>query len=393
MAGTLNGGTIADKEETMAQFQPFKLERMLCRWENTVEYDLSESGVHPVSLNELVDADPNLIEALLETKLNYAQSNGVPELRERIAALYPGATKDNVIVTVGCAEANFLATQTVLQPGDEVAIMLPNYMQIPGIIHNYGLRARSFQLREEKGWGLDIDSINAAVTTQTKLIAVCNPNNPTGHILTEPEMKAVITAAEKVGAWLLADEVYSGTERLSDEQTQTFWGRYDKVLAMNSLSKAYGLPGLRIGWAVGPTDTIQAFWARHDYTTIGATMLGNKLAEIALRPDVRPRLVGRARELVRHGLPILEDWLASFDGLFHMIAPQASPVAFVRYSMDINSTEFVDRVRQEKSVLLIPGDHFGKDGYLRFRYGLPPVYLNEGLKRIGEVVGSIRTMQ
>ena len=371
------------------EFQPFELERMLCQWENTVEYDLSESGVHPMTLRQLMEVAQVPIERLLDLELNYAQTNGIPELRERIKDLYPGATAENVIVTVGCAEANYLAMYTVVAPGDEIAIMMPNYMQIWGIAQNNRIRARAFYLKEENGWGLDIESLDAAVTPQTKLIAICNPNNPTGHILTEDEMEAVISAAARVGAWILADEVYGGTERFGEEQTPTFYGRYDKVLAMNSLSKAYGLPGLRIGWAVGPAATVADLWARHDYTTIGTTMLSNTLAEIALRPDVRPHLIGRARTLVRNGLPILKDWLESFGDIFHMIPPQAAPIAFARYQLDINSTRLTDRVRREQSVLIVPGDHFGTDGYLRFRYGLAEAYLNEGLRRVGEVINQL----
>ncbi|MBE9507110.1 MAG: aminotransferase class I/II-fold pyridoxal phosphate-dependent enzyme, partial [Chloroflexi bacterium] len=193
----------------MNTFQPFDMERMMSKWENVVEYNLSESGVHPTTIRELVD-DPAVIEELLTTELNYPQSNGTIELRERIAALYPGATPDNILVTVGCAEANFIAIQTLLVPGDEMAMMLPNYMQIWGIAHNYGIQVKPFHLREERGWAPDLDELNDAVSSDTKLIAVCNPNNPTGYILTEAEMDGIVAAAERAGAWLLADEVYAG---------------------------------------------------------------------------------------------------------------------------------------------------------------------------------------
>jgi aspartate/methionine/tyrosine aminotransferase len=109
----------------MVAFQPFEMERMMSKWENVVEYNLSESGVHPVSVRELAD-DPAVIEELLDTPLHYAQTNGILELRENIAALYPGATPDNVLVTVGCAEANFITLQTVVAPGEEMVVMLPN---------------------------------------------------------------------------------------------------------------------------------------------------------------------------------------------------------------------------------------------------------------------------
>jgi len=369
----------------MTTFQPFEMERMMSKWENVVTHNLSESGVHPATVRELVD-DPAVIEQLLDTELNYPQTNGSIELRERIAALYPGATPDNVLVTVGCAEANFITTQTILAPGDEMAMMLPNYMQIWGIARNYGIRLNPFHLKEERGWSPDLDELNDAVTEKTKLVAVCNPNNPTGYILTEAEMDAIVAAAERVGAWILADEVYGGAERLTDVQTPSFWGRYDKVLAMNSLSKAYGLPGLRIGWVVAPVDAIDDIWMRHEYTTIDATMLSNKLAAIALSPQVRPRLLQRTRDHIRRGFPILDAWLESHEGAFSMVPPQAAAIAFTRYHLDVNSTELVDRLIREKSVLIVPGDQFGLDHYLRISYGLPPDYLRAGLDRIHELI-------
>ena len=369
----------------MSEFQPFEMERMMSKWENAVEYNLSESGVHPLALRELV-ADPTAIEELLLTELNYPQANGLPELRERIAALYPGAGPEDVLVTVGCAEANFIALQTLLEPGDELVVMLPNYMQIWGIARNSGFRPRAFYLREERGWAPDLEELRDAVSSKTKLIAVCNPNNPTGYILTEGEMEAIVAAAERVGAWLLADEVYSGTERLYDEQTPSFWGRYDRVLAMNSLRKAYGLPGLRIGWVVGPQEVVDEIWARHEYTAISTTMLANKLAAIALSPEVRPRLIQRARRYIRRGFAVLEEWLGEHEGLFSLVPPQAAAIAFPKYHLEVNSTELVERLIREKSVFIVPGDHFGFDRHLRISFGLPPEYLRAGLDRVHELL-------
>jgi aspartate/methionine/tyrosine aminotransferase len=367
------------------EFQPFEMERMMSKWENVVEYNLSESGVHPLAVSELVE-DPAVLERVLSTPLHYPQGNGILELRENIAALYPGATPDNVLVTVGCIEANFITLQTMVAPGEEIAVMLPNYMQIWGAAKNFGIEVRTFQLREELGWAPDLDELNEVVSERTKLIAVCNPDNPTGHILTEAEMEAIVSAADRVGAWLLADEVYSGAERLTDTQTPSFWGRYDKVLAMNSLSKAYGLPGLRIGWVVGPEDTVDEIWARHEYVTISAPMLSNQLAAIALSPEVRPRLVRRAREYIRRGYSVLDAWLESHEGVFTVVPPEAAAIAYVRYHLDINSTELVERLMKEKSVYIVPGDHFGMDRYLRISHGLPEEHLKAGLERIHELI-------
>ncbi len=369
----------------MPVFQPFEMERMMSRLENVVDYNLSESGVHPLTIRELVD-DPETIEELLDTRLGYPQTNGIPELRENIAALYPGATPENVLVTVGCSEANFVTLQTLLAPGDELVVMLPNYMQVWGIAHNYGFRLRPFHLREERGWAPDLDELDRSLSKRTKLIAVCNPNNPTGYILTEGEMEAIVEAAERVGAWILADEVYCGTERERESLTPTFWGRYERVVATGSVSKAYGLPGLRIGWVVGPAGTVDEIWARHEYTTIDAPMLGNRLAAVALSPQVRPRIIERTRSYIRRGFSIFQAWLEGHERLFSLIPPQAAAIAFPRYHININSTELVERLVREKSVLVVPGDHFGMDHHLRISFGLPPDVLVAGLDRIGELI-------
>jgi aspartate/methionine/tyrosine aminotransferase len=233
----------------MSSFQPFVMERMMSKWENVVDVNLSESGVHPMTLGELLELGGLDHSAVSDVLINYPQANGTVPLREAIAALYPGASPDNVLVTVGAAEANYLALTTLLRPGDEAVIMLPNYMQVWGIAKNHGIRVRECHLSEKRQWAPDLGELEAAVTPATKLIAVCNPNNPTGRIMTPSEMDGVIAAAERVGAWLLSDEVYRGAERETDEEAPSFYGRYDKVLAQGSMSKAYGLPGLRIRWA------------------------------------------------------------------------------------------------------------------------------------------------
>ena len=366
-------------------FQPFEQERMMSKWENVVAYNLAESGVHPATVYDLTE-DPAVIEELLTTELNYVQANGIDRT--------PGAHRGPLSWRNARSPAGHRRLRrgqlyhfahspgTWGRDGDDAA-------QLPaGMGHRPELRSPGQGLppEAEQGWAPDLDELEAAVSDQTKLIAVCNPNNPTGYTLTEAEMDAVVAAAERVGAWLLADEVYSGAERLTDTRTPSFWGRYDRVLATNSLSKAYGLPGLRIGWLVGPPDVVDEAWARHEYTTIGTTMLSNKLAALALSPQVRPRLIQRTRDYIRRGFPILEEWLDSHEGVFDLIPPQAAAIAFARYHLDINSTELAKRLIHDKSVLIVPGDHFGLDHYLRISYGVPPDYLRAGLSRIHELI-------
>jgi aspartate/methionine/tyrosine aminotransferase len=346
-----------------------------------------------MTLGELLEMGELDFAAVSDVLINYPQANGTVELRETIAAMYPGATTDDVLVTVGAAEANFLALTTLLDPGDEAVVMLPNYMQVWGIAKNRGVTVRECHLSEEQGWAPDLAELEAAATPKTKLIAVCNPNNPTGRIMTTEEMDAVVGVAERTGAWLLADEVYRGAERETDEETPSFYGRYDKVLAQGSMSKAYGLPGLRIGWSVGPAKILDDMWARHEYTTISTTALSNKLAALALSEKVRPRILARTRRYIREGFPVLEEWMKGHGDTFQVVPPQAAAIAFARYRIDINSTELVTRLMDEKSVLIVPGDHFGLDGHLRISFGLPHDYLRDGLDRIHQMLVELETAE
>jgi aspartate/methionine/tyrosine aminotransferase len=371
------------------KFTPFDLEYTQSLWEQKVDINLTESGVHPIRLDELLGDDGEKVAELLATEINYPHVNGNPELRENIAALYDGASVENVLVTVGAAEANNIIMQTIMEPGDELLTQTPTYKQVWGIAENNGNAVRSFRLVSDEGWAVDTDELNAGVTDKTKVIAVVNPNNPTGKIMTEAEMDAVVAAADKVGAWILADEVYRGAERLQEEETPSFFGRYDKVLCLGSMSKAYACPGLRLGWIVGPADMVDDIWRRHEYTTITAGMFSNILATHALSPEVRPRLLQRTRDYIRNGFPILEEWMNSQDGLFSYTPPQASAVSFIRYHLDINSTELMETLCRDASVFLGAGDSFGMDHHLRIAFGQDRATLEDAFQRIENTLKSI----
>lgn len=373
----------------MNEFQPFLMERWMSKFEQLVDYNLSESGVHPMKLSELLADVPDKTFMLLDTELNYPWVNGNPELRENIAGIY-NSGPDNIIITVGAIEANYNAINALLNPGDELVFMMPNYMQIWGIAKNNNYKLKTFRLREEKKWAPDLDELDKKVTKKTKLIAICNPNNPTGYILSESEMEKIVSIASRVGAWILADEVYSGSERLLERQTTSFYGRYDKVIAVGSMSKAYGLPGLRIGWAVGPQKIINQIWARHEYNTISTTILSNKLAAIALSPEIRPGIINRTRSIIRDGFPVLQKWMELNKNVFDYSPPMASAIAFVRYKLEINSTILAERLCHEKGVLIVPGDHFGMDNFIRISFGLSEEYLIAGLQRISELLEEIK---
>lgn len=371
-------------------FQPFRLENYLSDNEQNVEYNFSESGVHPMTLAELLDMGGIEVASLGETLMDYPEVRGDLALREKIAALYPGAGAENVLVTVGASEANHLVASTLLEPGDAVAAMQPGYPQLSGNALNRGIEVRPIPLVEDDGWALDLDALSQAVAANTRLISIINPNNPTGHILSATERAAVIAAADAVGAWIIADEVYAGTERGEAPATPTFWGDYERVIAINSMSKAYGLPGLRTGWLVAPVDLVGDLWRRHEYATISATMLGNKLANVALDPDVRPKLTARARRLINQGFDVLMRELSAQEGIYSVVPPQASAMCVVRYDLPIDARAFVDRLVAEQSTLVVPGDCFGLNRHFRFSSALAEDYLVEGIARINRLVGDVQ---
>ena len=347
-------------------FIPFELERWQSAWENRVSFNLSESGVHPLTIDELLRITDTHRDELADVRLGYSQADGTEPLREEIAKLYQGATAENVIVTVGSSEANFVSTWTLLEPGDHVAILSPLYRQTWGLAQNFGAKVSTFELKPELEWEPDPDEIARAIVPGTKLVVVTNPNNPTGHVLSNEARAEILARTEAVGAWLLADEVYLGAE-LSGQTTETFWGRYDKTVAVNGLSKAYGLPGLRIGWLVAPAEFKEALWSRHDYAVIGPASSSDFLATRALR--VRDKILARTRAILNDNYPILDNWLQQFGAAVHWWRPDCGEISFVQYEQAIASLDLAERIRQEYDILIEPGEHFGFEKSIRFGYG------------------------
>jgi aspartate/methionine/tyrosine aminotransferase len=357
------------------------MERYQSTYEHRVEINLSESGVHPLTVRELLDL-AGIGGGVDDVRLGYGQSNGSDELRARIAALYPGATDANVLVTVGGAEANFASFWHLMEMEGKAAVLLPNYMQVPGLLESFGSEVTGVHLVESEGWQPDLEALEKALKGGARFLLVTNPNNPTGVALTEASMAAIADLTKKHEAWILADEVYSGAEAAGGVPTPSFWGRHERVLATNSLSKAYGLPGLRLGWITGPTQLMDGLWGRTDYTTISPASLSDHLGTIALEPSTRSKILERTRGIIRKNLGLMKDWMDGQEGRFTYQLPDAGAICYMHYDVDVNSTDFAEKMRLEKNVLVVPGDHFGMDRYLRLGTGNPEEELLEGLGRI-----------
>ncbi len=362
------------------RIETFELERLQSLWENRVEINLTESGLHPYSLRELLDEKE--IDRLLDLRLGYGWTNGEPGLRRAISAYYANTTPDEVLVTSGSAEANFLAMWTLLEPGDEIAVMLPNYMQIWGIARSLGVDVHGFHLREDLDWAPDLEELRSVVSPRTRLVVVCNPNNPTGAVLSRGDMEEILEIASSVGATVYADEVYKGVE-LDGQERPSFRDLDSSAIVAAGLSKALAHPGLRIGWLAGPADFIDAAWHRNDYTTITTSVISEFVATTILQPDRRQDILERNREMLNRNLETLVEWTGQRPGQFHFIPPKAGGMCFLRYATKINSSELATWLREEKSLLVLPGDVYGMDQYLRLGIGERSDYLARGLERLG----------
>jgi aspartate/methionine/tyrosine aminotransferase len=349
------------------KIEVFAMERWQSQWEHVVDYNLAESGVKPFKLDELVD--PAQMSNILKTKLGYTQTDGTYALRETIAAMYEDKAKpENILVTSGSAEANFVLMWRLIEPGDEVVFMHPNFMQMGGLIHNFGAKKKTFDLKEELDWNPDLDELKRIVTKETKIIIITNPNNPTGGQLSEESRQTIIDLARWADAWLVSDEVYQGAE-FKGQITPSFWGMYEKAFVTCGLSKAYGLPGLRVGWIVTPAELQNELWTYKDYTSITVSAMSDRLAQIALAPQKRSEILERTRAIINKNYAILEEWMDKQKGLFSCTPPKAGAIAFPKYNIEVSATELATHIRESKSVLLQPGDQLGMDYHIRFGLG------------------------
>ena len=369
------------------RFTPFTMERYQSTFEHRVRINLSESGVHPLTVDELLEI-AGTDAGVGGIRLGYGQSNGSDELRHKVAAQYEGATENNVLVTVGGAEANFTCFWHLFETEEKAAVILPTYGQVPGLIDSFEGRIMPVHLVEENDWQPDLEALEAALEAGARFVLITNPNNPTGAALSDASMDAIAEMTARHGAWIMADEVYAGAET-GVEKTRSFWGCHDKVLVTNSLSKAYGLPGLRLGWILGPSELIEKLWGHTDYTTIAVASVSDALACVALEPETRDRIMARTRGIVRANLQLVEDWMAAQEGRFSYRPPDAGAICYTAYDAQVNSTDFAEKLRTGKSVLVVPGDHFGMDRYLRIGFGNPESELMEGLGLVRDAFDEI----
>ena len=368
------------------KFPSFDLERIQSIYENSVEINLTESGIDPLSLKELMNSEE--IEELLNFPLGYGYTQGSPLLRSRISDLYEGCDKNNVLVTSGSSEAIFLSAVLTVSEGDKVVMMTPNYLSFNGIAEALGAEVNYVPLIKKEKWKWDLETLDAMVGNKTKVISICNPNNPTGSVLSTNQMEKIIEIAQKVGAYLLVDEVYIGAE-LGLNETKSFIGLYEKTIITSGLSKSYSNPGLRIGWIVSDKGFAEEAWALKDYTTIASSSLSQHIAAKVLEPETILKLRSRTKTLLNKNLETFCDWILPYSNHLSFLKPEAGGFIFVEYDMNVNSTDLIHDLRTKEGVFIVPGDSFGMDKFFRIGLGHEPIGFKKGLELLSEGLNRI----
>jgi aspartate/methionine/tyrosine aminotransferase len=362
--------------------KPFGVEKWMDRWENNCELNLAETCVDSLRLDELLafSGQPDaILERMRGLKLTYGAIEGSDALRDQIASLFTTKTRDNVTVTHGAAGANALVYETLVRPGDHIVSFVPAYQQHYSIPESYGATIRYLRLQEADGYLPDLDALRSLVTSQTRMIVFSNPNNPVGSLMDRAMLEAVVEIARSVGAWILSDEVYRGIDQEGDGFTVSVADLYAKGISTGSMSKAYSLAGLRLGWIVGPAAFMHDVTLHRHYNTISVGMIDDMLATLAL--EHRGSILKRNRELLRGNLAILDAWVAAERGLSY-VKPSSGTTALVKYAHDIPSHELCVQLIERTGVMFTPGSAMEMEGHVRVGYANARRNLELGLPRV-----------
>jgi aspartate/methionine/tyrosine aminotransferase len=367
------------------RIEPFQLERWMTTYEMDVRWDIAESGISPLSTRELLDlAAPDarqaLLDRLLDTRLGYNEACGSQELRALIAATYERTTPDDVLVTTGAIVANFLLCNALLSPGDRVVIVHPAYQQLQSVPKAIGCEVALWRVRDTGGFHFDLDDLRALAPPGTRLIVINTPHNPTGAMLSTEQLAEIYRLAEELDAWVLSDEAYRWLELPGREPlAPPLRNLGPRAISTGTLSKPFGLPGLRIGWMAAPAEIAYRCWGLRDYVSLSPGKLNDALAILAL--SQRDGIAARTSEIVTANLAFAKAWFAEHTDLVSWTPPRGGLLALMRYEPEMPSLELANRLAEEYSVMLAPGAAFGYEGYLRIGIGASPEVFAEGLRQ------------
>lgn len=362
----------------------FHVETWLNIYENDCKYNLSETFPHPLTVGGLLDLTgrrDELTNELMNISLDYGEIIGSERLRRAISELYNDVSDDRITIAHGAIGANSMVLMSIVRPGDHVVATAPSYQQLYSLPEALGADVTLLRLREENGWKLDIDELRAAVTDDTRLICLNNPNNPTGSVMSVDMMREIADIAREHGAYIFCDEAYRGLAHEGDFFTPSFIDIYDKAIVTGGVSKTFALAGLRLGWAAGPREIIDDINRHRDYHIISVGKIDELLAAIAI--ENRNAVLSRNVEICRENLAVIDKWIADEPHVSY-VKPDFATTCFVKFDFDMSSTELCHRLREEAGVLFVPGCAFESDDHFRLGFGNPKAEIEAGLAAFSE---------
>ncbi|MDR4534184.1 aminotransferase [Glutamicibacter sp. PS] len=366
------------------EIEDFGVEIWMNAYENNCTYNLAETCVDSLTVGELLDLAgerESILDELSAMRLGYGAIAGREDLRELIAKLYTGQKAGNILTTHGAIGANALVHQTLVEPGDHVVAIVPTYQQHYSIPRSLGAEVSLLPLREENGFLPDLEELAALLTPQTKLIALNNPNNPTGALIDATTLQKIADLAALSGAWVLCDEVYRGIDQQAPHVTASIADLYAKGISTASMSKSFSMAGLRMGWIAAPEALIERIMIHRDYNTISVGMIDEAFAAMALRHA--EKILARSRELTATNLSILDAWVQEQEHI-SFVKPGGGTTALLKYSAATASHDYAVEILEGCGVLFTPGSALGMEGYLRIGYANETEVLRAGLAAFAE---------
>ncbi|EEP79330.1 conserved hypothetical protein [Uncinocarpus reesii 1704] len=389
----------------MVRIVPFAVEQWMDEYETWAKYNIAETCSASISIDDLrsLSDDPSRDPLSTSTKLTYGAIRGSQTLRSHIARLYAPPTGDdssttvsaeNVLITPGAIQANFLLLYTLIQPGDHVVCHYPTYQQLYSVPESLGADVSLWKTSGEDGWKLDLEELKAMVRPSTKMIIVNNPQNPTGAFISQEVLAGIIDIARQSSIYVLCDEVY---RPLFHSLDKTEWPPsllslgYDRSIVTGSMSKVFSLAGIRLGWIASlHRSIIEDCAAARDYTTISVSQVDDRIATFALDPLHAGKLLDRNLQLAKRNLGILKGFIDAHRDTCDWVVPRAGTTAFIRFSRDgrpVDDVALCQMLQDSKGVMLVPGRRcFGEEfkGYVRIGYVAETEVLETGLRELGE---------
>lgn len=368
--------------------EPFGVEIWMNEWETKCDLNLAETCVESLTIAQLLEicgVDETWLAELLPLKMTYGDIEGSVRLRSAISTLYEKQQISNIVLTHGTIGANALVHKALVSAGDRVVSVVPTYQQHYSIPASIGADMHHLQLREENAFLPDLDELRNIVTPDTRLIAINNPNNPTGALMDRPMLEEIAAIARKTDTWILCDEVYRGTDHGGTGMTTSVADIYEKGISTASMSKAFSLAGLRLGWITAPGEVIEAVSLHRDYDTISVGIIDDYFATLAL--ENKDRILARSKGITSGNLRVLEAWVAQ-EPLISWTKPASGTTALLKYDMDLSSYDLCVSLLKETGVMFTPGSALGMEGYIRIGYANTPSILTEGLQRVSSYLAS-----